>query len=72
MNATDWKSVVLVAIGAALAASAAFSHCDDKLLFVAVVIISGALGMSVPGVGRDPSSRTRATDAPTGRIESGR
>ena len=71
MNVADWKSVVLVAIGAALAASAGFSHCDDKLLFVAVVIISGALGMSVPGVTRDPAARTRSTDTQE-RSDSGR
>jgi len=66
MSSHDWKSVILVAIGAGLAASAGFSHCDDKLLFVAVVIISGARGMSVPGVSRDPASRTRITDSPNG------
>ena len=63
MSPHDWKSVVLVAIGALLAASAGFTHCDEKVMFISVVIIAGALGLSVPNMPyRDTGSRTRATD----------
>lgn len=66
MNVHDWKGVVIIAIGAGVACVARFSCADGgkDLFYIAILIVGGALGMTVPGLSRDPQSRTRTTDEP--------
>ena len=72
----EWKSVIMLFIGALLAAVAGLApKADPMLMNVAIMIIGGALGLSVPGAPqRDPHNRTRITDEqqPPERGSSGR
>ena len=63
-SADGWKPIILVIVGAVLAAIAGMrEHVDPALMSVAMLIIGGGLGISAPGSPhRDSGSRTRATD----------
>lgn len=69
MVVDEWKSVITLAIGAVVACVAGLSpHADPHLMLLAMGIIGGALGISVPGTPRrDAANRTRATDEPEGK-----
>lgn len=68
----------MVALGVALAVVASMTarpdviggvaKADPMLMMLAAGLITGAVGMSLPGqVKRDPLSRTRAEDPPEGK-----
>lgn len=63
-TADSWKPIIMIAIGAVLAAVAALApKADPTLMNVAIMIIGGGVGLSVPGAQhRDAASRTRSTD----------
>lgn len=71
MNAVihELRTLVLVIVGGAMCVIGS-KMGDDVTRSLGVGIVMGALGMSLPGIQRDPHSRSRITDdppPPTGR-----
>lgn len=65
------RTLVLVIVGGAMTIIGS-KMSDDVTRSLGVGIVMGALGMSLPGVQRDPHSRTRTSDVPAERSDSGR
>ena len=75
MNAIvhEIRTLVLVVVGGAMTVIGSKMH-DDVTRSLGVGIVMGALGMSLPGMQRDPNSRGRISDKPdeSGRVNIGK
>ncbi len=68
----ELRSLVILVIGVVMAVVGAKMH-DELIRGLGLTIVGTALGITVPGVPRrDPATRTRATDDPPERQQSGR
>lgn len=64
----ELRTLVLVVVGGAMTIIGSKMH-DDVTRSLGVGIVMGALGLTMPG--RDSQSRTRTTDEPSERKQSG-